>query len=84
MPKPWDATLITLTLWNVVELYGCLFEALNDICMKSLLGETSENTNMLPSEIWLHMYFCGAIVFEMITMFYVNVVNTKVVFNFII
>ena len=47
-------------------------------------GETSENTNMLPSEIWLHMYFCGAIVFEMITMFYVNVVNTKVVGNFII
>ena len=57
MPKPWDATLITLTLWNVVELYGCLFEPLNDICMKSLLGETSENTNMLPSEIWLHAYF---------------------------
>ena len=57
MPKPWDATLITLTLWNVVELYGCLFEPLNDICMKSLLGETSENTNMLLSEIWLDVYF---------------------------
>ena len=25
--------------------------------MKSLLGETSGNTNMLPSEIWLHVYF---------------------------
>ena len=51
MPKPWDATLITLTLWNVVDLYGSFFEPLNDIGMKSLLGETSENTNMLPSEI---------------------------------
>ena len=57
MPKPWDATLITLTLRNVVELYGSLFEPLNDIGMKSLLGETSENTNMLPSEIWLYVYF---------------------------
>ena len=38
MPKPWDATLITLTLWNVVELYGCLFEPLNDMYEISVGG----------------------------------------------
>ena len=42
---------------NVVDLCGYLFEPLNDICMKSLLEETSENTNMLPYETWLHVYF---------------------------
>ena len=84
MPKPWDATSITLTLWNVVELYGCLFEPLNDICMKSLLGETSETPTCYLLKFGCMCTFCGAIIFKMIMIFSVNVVNTKVVGNFII
>ena len=84
MPKPWDATLITLTLWNVVELYGCLFEPLNDICMKSLLGKQAKTPTCYLQKFGCMCTFCGAIIFKMIMMFSVNVVNTKVVGSFII
>ena len=84
MPKPWGASLITLTLWNVVELYGCLFEPLNDICMKSLLGKQAKTPTCYLQKFGCMCTFYGAIIFKMIMMFYVNVVNTKVVGNFII
>ena len=54
------------------------------ICMKSPLGKQVKTLTCYLLKFGCMCTFCGAIVFEMIMMFFVNVVNTKVVGNFII